>query len=255
MRPRMLRNPSSRLIRRLHPEGSSPAFADEEPGSITPPATSVPDCTRSSSGVGTVGTLLYLAVVGLVAIALSASFGGFFFLMVRANGTIAFTEPNRAHSPQSNPEPAPVVGGARGPTSTAAAAISGLPPALRATASVTPLPPPAPRSAPSVKMVPGLEQGGSPSNSPTANPSPTAEQGSVISQGTINTPARQESPGADYRPNRNAGSSQSVQSQPARSPISHRAYRPSSSGRLATHVTKKTRVVGETNMSLLHSRY
>jgi hypothetical protein len=237
-------------------DGGAPAFADKEPEPISLPATSVSGGTWSTGFRGAARTLRYFAVVGLVAIGISASFGGFFFLMVHANRTSVFLEPNRAHSPQSNVEPAPVLGKAEMPPSPAAPAISGLSPEPRATASAAaPMPShhievarPPPKSAPSAEIVPELEQGASLSTSPkeTAHPSPTAEPGLLLSQGTIDTPTPKESATVDNQAERDAGPASSVRSHSARSSVSQRAGRPASSGRLTTHVTKKTRAVDQT---------
>ena len=78
---------------------------------------------------------LYLAVAGLVAIAITASFGESFFQLMRANGTSAFSEADQAHSPQSNFDPVPVARGAGVPPPPAAAGISDVSPAPSATMS------------------------------------------------------------------------------------------------------------------------
>ena len=274
VRPRVLQSPSSETpqtlttseprLYQLAPylpvtkDGGAPAFADKEPEPIMLPATSVSGGTRSTGFGGAARTLRYFAVVGLIAVAISASFGGFFFLMVHANRTSVFWEPNQAHSPQSNFEPAPVLGKAEMPPSPAAPAISGLSPTPRATSSAAaPMPsrhievarpPPVPKSAPSAEIAPELQQRVSLSafSRATTNPSPTAELGSLLSQGTINTPAPKKSATVDYQPEQDAGLASSVRSHSARSSVSQKTGRPDSSGRLTTHVTKKTKAVGQT---------
>ena len=124
-----LRRPSIETPRTLAPyppvttEGSSRSFADT-PQPIARPATLMPNRIRTTSSGVTMSPLLYLAVAGLVAIAITASFGGSSFRLMRANGTSAFSEADQAHSPQRNFDPVPVARGAGVPPPSAAAGIS-----------------------------------------------------------------------------------------------------------------------------------
>ena len=216
-------------------DGSNLAvLADKESELITPSATSVPGRILSTGGGGTVGTFLHLAVSGFVSIAISASVGEFFFLAERANKTIAFLGAYQG-SPRNNFESAPVSGEEGVPPSPTAAAISKLPPAPRAAAGdaapshyveVTP-PPPAPQRAPSVEIVPELEQGATPSSFPgyIANSLPIAEQNPALSQGPINAHTQREAVGANSRPNGDKGWPPSVKSHSARFAKSHKAER------------------------------
>jgi hypothetical protein len=258
MRPRILRSSSSTVtapaLTRSEPklpqlvphssittESDLSACGEKEPEPITLPATS-PGRTWSTNGGSTVSALLHLAVVGLVAIAISGSFGGFFFLAVRTHGTVPFSEPNRAHPLQSSFEPASVSHEAGIPRSHTADAASDLSSAPRAPASD------APKSMLSVKIGPGLEQAAGPSASlgETANPPPTSELNSTFSQGAIDTHAEKQPTGVHDPPNRDEGPSPSVRAHSARSLISHKAARVGSAGRVVTRVTKKTKHVEQT---------
>ena len=193
---------------------------------------------------------LYLAVAGLVAIAITASFGESFFQLMRANGTSAFSEADQAHSPQSNFDPVPVARGAGVPPPPAAAGISDVSPAPSATMSGAALMPsrqfeqalfPSGRkSAPTAQIVPGPEEGAaSPSAAAreTAIPLLTPGQGWALSQ--------KASADVNDRPERDKGTAPWDQSHSPRS-LSHRTGRLGWSGRFSTYVTKKTTAVIQT---------
>jgi hypothetical protein len=227
-------------------EGGLPVSADKEPEPISLSAYSAPGRTWSAGGVGTADTLLHLGVFALVAIAISASFGEFFFLAVRANGTVAVLKASE-DPPHHNFEKAPLLSEAGMPATRMAVAISHLSPAPPATASEVASSSrvlvATPQHAPSSKIAPGTELEASSSTSPGENAHlpPIVEQKPALSQGSINAQGQQESVGVDP-PNRDEGRSPSVQSHSARSSMSHETSRPGSHSRFVTHVTKKTRV-------------
>ena len=234
-------------------EGSSRSFADT-PQLIARPATLMPNRIRTTNSGVTMSPLLYLAVAGLVAIAITASFGGSSFRLMRANGTSAFSEVDQAHSPQSNFDPVPVARGAGVPPPSAAAGISDVSPAPSATmidAALMPsrqvekaLFPSGRKSAPTAQIVPGPEEGAaSPSAAArhTAIPLLTSGQGWALSQGT----AQKASADVNDRPERDKGTAPWDQSHSPRS-LSHKTGGLGSSGRFATYVTKKTTAVIQT---------
>lgn len=138
-------------------EGGLPVSADKEPEPISLSASSAPGRTWSAGGVGTAGTLLHLGVFALVAIAISGSFGEFFFLAVRANGAVAVLK--------ANEDPPPP----------------------------TPQHAPSSKIAPGTE----LEASPSTSPGENAHLLPIIEQKPALSQGSINAQGRQESVGVD----------------------------------------------------------
>jgi hypothetical protein len=198
--------------------------------------------------------LLHLAVAGLIAIAITASFGGSLFRLMRANGTSAFSEADQAHSPQSNFDPVRVARGAEVPPPSATAGISDVSSAPSATMSDAALMrsqqvekavfPSGRESAPSAQIVPEPEKGtASPSAAATQTAIPllTSGQGWALSQGT----AQKASAHVNDQPERDKDTAPWDQSHSPRS-LSHKAGGLGSSGRFATYVTKKTTAVIQT---------
>ena len=281
MRPGILRNPlfaarlraprpgrsEPRLLPRdvVQPVGPSPvadgtsdALKNEKltvPASPTAPRSSI---APAAAACIPVGTLLFLGLVGLIAVAISASFGaGFFLLAAPANEAIAASGRNPPHPPQGDLAPGPTALEAGSPPVAEIAANRDLFPS----GDVAQMPPntvkepllPAPPGAASLALTVPTGQASSsaplPTNAAPGNATskgdPVADSGSASSG--YDRPAHARI-AARHVHSRSAGDSRSAPS-PSRFPRSltpSQAERAASFGQLLTHLTGKTRTSAET---------